>query len=21
MASICHGPWLLVETGLVDGKP
>lgn len=20
IASICHGPWLLVETGLVDGK-
>ena len=20
VASICHGPWLLVETGLVDGK-
>ncbi|WP_016997549.1 DJ-1/PfpI family protein [Kocuria atrinae] len=20
IASICHGPWLLVQTGLVDGK-
>ena len=20
VAALCHGPWLLVETGLVDGK-